>query len=93
VKINLVCTNKNDLLSPSTKVFSAKISGWVNPPKFLTTKVLCYAVCCICWLVNARYHNIKIGNLKRKNQDHKIVLKQNKDAGNLQILLYLRSLF
>jgi len=33
--------------------------------------------------------NTKIGNLKRKNRDH----KQDEDAGNLQILLHLRSLF
>ena len=37
--------------------------------------------------------NVKIGNLKRKNRDHKKVPKQDEDAGNLQILLHLRSLF
>jgi len=37
--------------------------------------------------------NVKIGNLKRKNKHHKKVLKQDEDAGNLQILLHLRSLF
>jgi len=37
--------------------------------------------------------NVKIGNLKKKNGDHKKVLKQDEDAGNLQILLHLRSLF
>jgi len=31
--------------------------------------------------------NVKIGNLKRKNKDHKKVPKQDEDAGNLQILL------
>jgi len=30
--------------------------------------------------------NVKIGNLKKKNKDHKKVLKQDEDAGNLQIL-------
>jgi len=44
VTINLVRTNNNDLLSPSAKVFSAKMSGWVDPPKFSTAKVLCYTV-------------------------------------------------
>jgi len=34
--------------------------------------------------------NVKIGNLKRKDRDHK---KVDEDAGNLQILLHLRSLF
>jgi len=37
--------------------------------------------------------NVKIGNLKKKNRDHKKVPKQDEDAGNLQILLHLRSLF
>ena len=37
-------TNKNKLLSPSAKVFSDKMFGWVYPPKFLTAKVLCYTV-------------------------------------------------
>ena len=37
--------------------------------------------------------NVKIGNLKRKNRDHKKVPKQDEDTGNLQILLHLRSLF
>ena len=37
-------TNKNKLLSPSAKVFSAKMFGRVDPPKFLTAKVLCYTV-------------------------------------------------
>jgi len=37
--------------------------------------------------------NVKIGNLKRKNRDHKIILKQDEDTGNLQILLHLRFLF
>jgi len=37
--------------------------------------------------------NVKIGNLKRKNRDHKKVPKQDEDVGNLQILLHLRSLF
>jgi len=37
--------------------------------------------------------NVKIGYLKRKNRDHKKVPKQDKDVGNLQILLHLRSLF
>jgi len=32
--------------------------------------------------------NVKIGNLKRKNRVHKKVPKQDKDAGNLQILLH-----
>jgi len=36
--------------------------------------------------------NVKIGNLKRKNRDDKKVLKQDEDAGNLQVLLHLRSL-
>jgi len=27
--------------------------------------------------------NVKIGNLKRKNRDHKEVPKQNEDTGNL----------
>jgi len=39
VTINSVHTNNNDLLSPSTKM-----SGWVDLPKFLTAKVLCYMV-------------------------------------------------
>jgi len=30
--------------------------------------------------------NVKIGNLKGKNRDHKKVPKQDKDTGNLQIL-------
>ena len=33
--------NKNKLLSPSAKMF-----GWVDPPKFLTAKVLYYTVLC-----------------------------------------------
>jgi len=33
--------------------------------------------------------NVKIGNLKKKNRDHKKVPKQDEDAGNLQILLHL----
>jgi len=37
--------------------------------------------------------NVKIGNLTRKNRDYKKVSKQDEDAGNLQILLHLRSLF
>jgi len=38
--------------------------------------------------------NVKFGNLKKKkNRDHKKVPKQDEDAGNLQILLHLRSLF
>jgi len=37
--------------------------------------------------------NVKIGNLKRKNRDHKKVPKQDEDTGNMQILLHLRSLF
>jgi len=37
--------------------------------------------------------NVKIGNLKSKNRDHKKVPKQDEDTGNLQILLHLRSLF
>jgi len=37
--------------------------------------------------------NVKIDNLKRKNRDHEKVPKQDEDAGNLQILLHLRSLF
>jgi len=37
--------------------------------------------------------NVKIGNLRRKNRDHKKVPKQDEDAGNLQILLHSRSLF
>ena len=36
---------------------------------------------------------LKIGNLKKKNRDHKKVPKQDEDAGSLQILLHLRSLF
>jgi len=36
---------------------------------------------------------VKIGNLKKKNRDHKNVPKQDEDTGNLQILLHLRSLF
>jgi len=44
VIINSVHTNNNDLLSPSAKVFSAKMSGWVDLSKLSTTKVLCYAV-------------------------------------------------
>jgi len=36
---------------------------------------------------------VKFGNLKKKNRDHKKGLKQDEDAGNLQILLHLRSLF
>jgi len=37
--------------------------------------------------------NVKIGNLKRKNRDHKKVPKKDEGTGNLQILLHLRSLF
>jgi len=37
--------------------------------------------------------NVKIGNLKKRYRDHKKEPKQNEDAGNLQILLHLRSLF
>jgi len=37
--------------------------------------------------------NVKIGDLKKKNRDHKKVPKQDEDTGNLQILLHLRSLF
>jgi len=33
--------------------------------------------------------NVKIGNLKKKNRDHKKVFKQDEDTGNLQILLHL----
>jgi len=33
------------------------------------------------------------GNLKKKNREHKKVPKQDEVAGNLQILLHLRSLF
>jgi len=40
-----------------------------------------------------RLDNVKISNLKRKNKDHKKVPKQDEDAGNLQSLLHLRSLF
>jgi len=36
---------------------------------------------------------LKIGNLRKKNRDHKQVPKQDEDTGNLQILLHLRSLF
>jgi len=36
--------------------------------------------------------NVKIVNLKRKNKIIKVP-KQDEDAGNLQILLHLRSLF
>ena len=36
---------------------------------------------------------VKIGNLKKKNREHKKVPKQDEVAGNLQILLHLRSLF
>jgi len=36
---------------------------------------------------------VKIGNLKRKNRNHKKVPKQDEDTGNLQIPLHLRSLF
>jgi len=34
--------------------------------------------------------NVKIGNLKRKNRDHKKVPKQDENAGNLQILLHFK---
>jgi len=38
--------------------------------------------------------NVKIGNLKGKNRDHKKYLNKMKmHAGNLQVLLQLRSLF
>jgi len=37
--------------------------------------------------------NVKIGNLKRENRDHKKVPTQDEDTGNLQILLHLRFLF
>jgi len=37
--------------------------------------------------------NVEIGNLIKKNRDHKKVPKQDKDTGDLQILLHLRSLF
>jgi len=37
--------------------------------------------------------NVKFCNLKKKNRDHKKLPKQDKDNGNLQILLHLRSLF
>jgi len=40
-----------------------------------------------------RLDNVKIGNLKRKNRDHKNIPKQDEDTGNLLILLHLRSLF
>jgi len=40
-----------------------------------------------------KLHNVKIGNLKRKNRDHKKVPKQDEDTGYLQILLHLRFLF
>jgi len=40
-----------------------------------------------------KLNNVKIGNLKRKNRDHKKVHKQDEDTANLQILLHLRSLF
>jgi len=36
---------------------------------------------------------VKIGNLKKKNRDHKKYLKKIKDTGYLQILLHLRLLF
>jgi len=36
--------------------------------------------------------NVKIGNLKKKNRDQKVP-KQDEDAGNMQILLHLRSYF
>jgi len=40
-----------------------------------------------------KLYNVKIGNLKRKNRDHKKVHRQDEDAGSLQILLHLRSIF
>jgi len=45
-------------------------------------------------IINIMYllDNVKIGNLERKNRDHKVP-KQDEDTGNLQILLHLRSLF
>jgi len=39
------------------------------------------------------YSLLLLDNLKKKNGDHKKVPKQGEDAGNLQILLHLRSLF
>jgi len=38
-----------------------------------------------------RLDNVRIGNLRRKNRDHRSTYKQDEDAGNLQILLHLRS--
>jgi len=55
------------------------------------TQVVNLAVSCTA--CNMVLDNVKIGNLKRKNRDHKKVLNQDEDAGNLQILLHLRSLF
>jgi len=47
----------------------------------------------IWWLSLVYTDNVKTGDLKRKNRDHKKVPKQDEDAGNLQILLHLRSAF
>jgi len=43
--------------------------------------------------INNKWPRVKIGNLKKKNKDHKKALKQDEDAGSLQILLHLRSLY
>jgi len=51
-----------------------------------------YNIICTSILHNT-LDNVKIGNLKRKNRDHKKVPKQDEDIGNLQLLLHLRSLF
>jgi len=53
-----------------------------------------YGMCLlrVCAKYVCRLDNVKIGNLKRKNRDKKVP-KQDEDAGNLQILLHLKSLF
>jgi len=47
-------------------------------------------VCLVTWCELGQFLQIWS---QRKNRDHKNVPKQDEDAGNLQILLHLRSLF
>jgi len=47
----------------------------------------------VCTFIFQQKNFVKIGNLKKKNRDHKNVPKQDEDADNLQVLLHLRSLF
>jgi len=66
-------------LQPASQVWTAAVLLYLHKnPKLKKLKKL---------------DNVKISNLIKKNRDHKKVLKQDEDAGNLQILLYLRSLF